>query len=648
MRWIFRLIGLIVVIAVLAMGAVWLVPAEKIAGFAAREIALRTGRDVALGDKVRPVFFPILGVKTNGLSIGNAEWASDTPMLTADSVLVGVELWPLLSGQVRVSEFRLTRPKIRLERAADGRVNWTLDQTGVPPETGEGTGSDGVTLAGFSLQDGRIIDGELVFADHQAGSSVQIQALDLALSIPALTSAVTLSGRMQFNTQMLDFEAEISQLAAVMAGELVDIGASINGDFGSGDFKGQIGLDPVVADGDLTVEVKNLAAAGQLAQQGDPLAGMVETVGLNSKITYAADGKIYLRGAVMRFDSNQISGDLDLTLDEVPLLTAKIIASDLDLKRIAGGDGDASGASSAGDSGWSADPLDLTALHALNADVVFAAPSVDFGIAKLGETRLRLRLDQGRLVVGLTNVQSYGGSLNGEYVVNARGGLSMGGDISVSKIQLKPLLEDMADYDRLIAAADFRLKFLTSGNSVKAMMGNLSGDGRFDVGQGEIIGFDLLGMLRNLDASYRGEGNKTIFSEISGSYKIESGVLSNDDLKFSSGVVDASGAGQVDIGARSVTYRIIPVAFSGRDVAEAGGLSVPLLITGPWANLSYRPDLQGLFDAELEKQQKELEEKLKTELDKAQKDAEQRVQEEVDKAVQKALDDALNRLTGQD
>ena len=76
--------------------------------------------------------------------------------------------------------------------------------------------------------------------------------------------------------------------------------------------------------------------------------------------------------------------------------------------------------------------------------------------------------------------------------MNARKGLSLGGDITASKVQLRPLLSDMADYDRLAAAADIKVKYLASGNSLEALMSNLSGSGSVKTGAGEIIGFDLL------------------------------------------------------------------------------------------------------------------------------------------------------------
>ena len=47
-----------------------------------------------------------------------------------------------------------------------------------------------------------------------------------------------------------------------------------------------------------------------------------------------------------------------------------------------------------------------------------------------------------------------------------------------------------------------------------------------------------------------------------------------------------TGAGTVDLPQRTVNYRVTPNV--------AGVLAVPVDVTGPWDNLSYRPDLAGI------------------------------------------------------
>lgn len=645
MRWIFKLVGVVISLVILAVLGLSFVPAEKIAAIATREVSDRTGREVSFTGKIKPVFFPVLGVKTGAFSMANADWSNQGPMLSAESVLVGVELWPLLSGEVRVKDFRLVRPVVLLEKSTNGLGNWQLSDSVAP--SSDTSGGDTPGLAAISIRDGRIQNGSLRYIDHMAGAETSLTGLNLAIKMPDMNATATLKGDLLLNGETVSFDVTTGPVADLLAGKVIDFDLASKGGFGALSFKGAAGTEPVQADGMIDASIADMASVGRLAGLGADFAdGLAKSATFSGKVTYARDGIVYLRGGEISLDKNSLKAEADLRLESTPFLTAKLTAGDLDFSAFASnGSDDGSGADTAG---WSRDKLDLSGLHTINADVAFAARSLNLGAAKLGETRVRLRLDKGRLVTSLSDVIAYDGRLNGDFVVNARNGISMGGDLSVSGMQLQPLLQDMAEYDRLIASASGQLKFLTSGSSMDAMMRKLSGSGRMDVGAGELIGLDLFGMLRNLDASYRGAEDKTIFSAISGSFAIANGVLANEDLNFQSPLVRATGKGNVDIGAQTVDYRIEPVAFSGEDLEQAGGISVPVLIQGPWSNLSYQPDLGSLFDAELTKQREAAEAQIQAEIDKAKADAEARLQEQVDRAVEDALGDVLKQLTGQE
>jgi len=261
--------------------------------------------------------------------------------------------------------------------------------------------------------------------------------------------------------------------------------------------------------------------------------------------------------------------------------------------------------------GWSTDVIDTSVLAALDAEVTLVANSINLGTVKLGHSSVAAKLDRSRVVFTLNEVRTYDGVIKGQVVLNGRGGLSVGGDLSASGLAMTPLLRDLADYERLVGVGDMRLKFLGVGNTMDAIMNSLSGDGSCKLGQGEILGLDLVGMLRNLDTSYRGEGQKTVFNSIGATFTIKDGVLRNDDLSFIAPLAKALGAGDIGIGTQTLKYRVNPVVMSAAD--GSGGISVPVLITGTWANPKFRPDLQALIDQNLAEEKAALEAKVAAE-----------------------------------
>jgi AsmA protein len=252
-------------------------------------------------------------------------------------------------------------------------------------------------------------------------------------------------------------------------------------------------------------------------------------------------------------------------------------------------------------------------------------------------------VDRARAVVSLREVRAWGGAVEGEFVVNGRGGLSVGGDLKARGIAMQPLLTEVAGYDRLIGSGDARLKFLGVGNSVAAIMATLSGEGALSLGKGEVRGLDLLGMLRTLDPGFVGEGQKTIFDALTATFSIQEGVLRNDDLSLSAPYLMATGAGTVGLGAQVLDYRVTPTALTKAD--GTGGVRVPLQITGPWSEPRFGLDLKALAEQELADERARLEAAAEEAAAKAQSDLEQRAQQELGIAPQEgeSLEEAARR-----
>ena len=60
------------------------------------------------------------------------------------------------------------------------------------------------------------------------------------------------------------------------------------------------------------------------------------------------------------------------------------------------------------------------------------------------------------------------------------------------------------------------------------------------------------------------------------------------------------GKGTVNLPNRTVNYRIEPKVVASTQGqggnTDTSGIKVPVLVSGPWDNLSYKPDLAGMID----------------------------------------------------
>ena len=609
MRWIVRSVAALVLLVVIGATAVLLIPAEKIAGLAVSRFNALTGRELVIEGAVRPSFWPQLGVKTGPVTISNADWSDEGPMLRATGLAISVDMAALIGGEVKITGIEAIAPRIVLERHANGAENWVFGGASggtVNPDT-PGVG------APFTLDLGVISGGALVFVDHASGSRTELTGIDATRAIPDYTGAARLDMTAVLNGQGFGLSASVGAFQKFLDGRVVPLDLTLTAGVADATFKGRAGHDPLEAEGDLVADLGDLAAIAALAGASAP--GLPEGLGARQvtvagAVTVTSDAAVFLRGGNVGLDGNALRVEADLaTSGARPKLKASVTAGALTLPAAPGGDTSADAQAA----GWPRETLDASALAALDGEVTITADSLDLGLVKFGPMQMRVTVERSRAVFDLRKVVAYGGTIAGEFVVNGRNGLSVGGDLAFGNMALQPLLADVGGHDRLTGTGDLRVKFLGVGNSVDAIMQGLQGEGSVALTKGEIRGLDIAGMLQNLDPSFVGEGQKTIFDALGGSFQIVGGVLRNDDLVLASPYITATGAGDVGLGARDLEYRIKATAMA--DDAGSGGLMAPLLIKGPWADLKFSLDLQALADEKLAEERAKLEAQLQEKAD---------------------------------
>ena len=631
MRWLIRSLLALILLATLAGASVFLIPTDRIARIATDRFTAITGRSLTIEGALRPTVWPSLGIKTGPVTISNADWSGAGPMLRAEALEVSLDMAALIKGDVKITGIRAIGPQILLETARDGRQNWVFGGAN------GGTAQAGMAGEGtpFTIDLAEIEDGALRYLDHQTGTDLSVTAVTGTARVPAFTGPTDLDLVARINGQQVAVTATIEEFAPFLGGAVVGVDLTLAAGDADLGFAGRAGWNPMVAEGALTADLADLAALSRLAGIARPSlpAGLgARAVTVAGNVTLTAKGSVHLRGGAVGLDDTRLRVEADLTTQgDRPKLSAQVGAGALQLASLTGGTTGGGTGGGAQASGWSTDRIDVSALSALDANVALTADSVDLGLAKFGATRLMLTVDRARAVFDLRQIAAYQGAISGQFVVNGRGGLSVGGDLTLAGLAMEPLLQDLGGYDRLIGTGDLGLKFLGIGNSLDEIMRSLSGSGTVRLGKGELRGLDVAGMLRTLDPGFVGEGQKTIFDGITASFAIDKGVLSNTDLAFKAPYVTATGSGTVGIGTRTLDYRLRPTALAAVD--GTGGVMVPLLVTGTWAAPKFRLDLESLARERLQEEARALEERARAEA----RAAEDRAKAELERRAQEAL-----------
>lgn len=629
-------VGAIVVLAIVVLlVAPAVIPVETYRTELLAQVEKATGRKARIDGDFSISLFPTVQFTAGKVSLANAKGGKAATMVSLDRLNVQVAVLPLLGGTVVVDSFVLDKPVINLEIDARGRPNWEFEpagQTAGPAAGGPAvkedaaksadSGGGGLGLSGLQLGDVRLVDGRVSYSDAKTGTAETIDNIDMTVSLPSLTSRVTANGSLVWNGEKLELALGVGNPNAFLNGATSDLSANIAAAPVRFDFKGKaFGGKVLKASGAVELDVPSIRALAAWA--GQPLTapgtgfGPLKIVG-----RVGVDGRKY-SFTKARLNLDKIAATGDFRFDgggRVPYVKARLDTGMLDLNAYlppekAAGDGPAvpdktGGGSPAGGgksaaTGWSADPIDLTGLRALNADAALSVAGLKMRKIEIGKSKVDVALKAGRLTTKLTEMALYGG--NGTATITADGAAStpaVTARLDLAGLRANPALKDAMDMDRIEGTLNANLSVATRGGSQRAMVSALGGSGRVLFADGAIRGINLAAMIRNaasafLDSSAR-ETQKTDFAELSGTFNITNGILRNNDLALLSPLLRVAGRGAVHMPNRTVNYRIEPKVTAstkgqgGR--ADASGIKVPVIVSGPWDNLSYKPDLGGLID----------------------------------------------------
>ena len=266
---------------------------------------------------------------------------------------------------------------------------------------------------------------------------------------------------------------------------------------------------------------------------------------------------------------------------------------------------------------WDDTPLDLAALNMLNATVTIAAVEVIMDQITLNDALLNTRLDDGRLSAIFRQDDDTPGFR--VFQGNWYGDLTLDASRSTPRLEVEALADSIAAQEMLTALTGFRnlsgigdvhIDISSEGNSLKSLISGLDGKFESDLNQGALKGLNLAKLVR--DASNLRElvasGNLTIasfrdalspeaetdFSKFIGNLDFTNGVASITNLSIDNPVVGITGAGSIDLGARTLDIRLTPrvdVAAAGAgSTIGIGDIPIPIRVYGSWSRVQFGLD----------------------------------------------------------
>jgi AsmA protein len=674
-KWIAIGIGTLVVLLVVGLLlAAMLIDPNTFRGRLQELVRAHTGRELQLQGDLKVKMFPWLAVELGPATLGNAPGFGREPMLAVRRAQLGLKVWPLLHGRVEVGSVRLDGPAVRLEVDAQGKGNWSdLLERKTPAAAESAPTSFEGSIASLLVQ-----DGSLVYVDQRAGTTRRIAGLQLrtgriepgepfqlelqAAAEPDAKSRIEVKldtrARLQPAAQRYELTSPTLVLrlsgpgwpkggmpvALKFSGLVADLGAQTLKASGlelqaagatvTGELAGERILDAPRISGPVRLaEVAPRTLLGQLGIEApatrDPqvlrhlsLAGQLQ----------ASGAAVTLEGIKGKLDDTTLAGRLGADLDSGALRFAlQIDRIDAD-RYLAPAPAPATGAAAAGATPPIEIPVDLIRGLELQGDL--RAGGARFAGIEYAALHFGVNAHGGRVRIHPSEARMYGGEYHGDIGLDASGAVPRASfDEHVSGIDFAALFHDMFDSKRFAGHGSAGARLTASGRDTAAMLRTLAGDVSFDVRDGAVEGVDLWYEIRRARALLKRESiperagpERTPFTTLRATGKVDHGVLANDDLTATTAYLKVRGRGTIDLAAATLDYRIeaeVPRSISALDrnagdAADLAGLVVPVRVSGALADPKVRPDLEGMAKSEIKRQveqkKEEIQEKVKEKL----------------------------------
>ncbi|MDX7838890.1 AsmA family protein [Aeromonas caviae] len=457
---------------------------------------------------------------------------------------------------------------------------------------------------------------------------------------------VALAGSLSEPTQRLDaFSLKADRLAL---GEWSSLSLSLSGAQGAADKPTLAGtlegtLKARLDENRQLLEISDAVLAAKLSGDALPrpqmqlkLAGFAraeldkQSVALSNLVLGADDALLSGSGAVrlgavpkVDFDLKGDKLDLDGWLGQ-PAKAAPVAATS---GAAAPGGTTAQAAAPAAQALFTVEP-DLTALKSVDLAGRLQLGSLRVKGLDLSAVDLQLALAGGQLTLKQFSAGVAGGKVTASGLLDAR---QQPARYQVHKrvqgVDVRPLLQTLAQTDLLEGKGDLEVQVQGSGLSEQALRSRMQGQVKLKLSDGALHGINLAEMIREARATLTGKGadqvkevRKTDFSALTASFQIANGIARSDDIQLFAPALRVKGQGQTALVPETLDFLFLTSVVEsskgqgGKTVDELKDITIPVRIGGHWQAPSYKLDVKELLSNNKvleEKARKEAERGLK-------------------------------------
>jgi AsmA protein len=546
-------VAIAAVIVILALLLVIGIPSGFLTSEIQASVERETGYRLTIAGSTRIGLWPQLNVTLNDVTLENPRDRDTSARLTVGSVQADVTLASVWAGRPQITELVIGRPVLSVPLLRE-RIR-TANASAKPAASA--SEREGNALA---IDRVTITDGVIAFSNLRDHVEKRIGGINADATI-GNDRNIKVTGSARAGERPLKFEIKATMPAPPMERQNIPV--------------------------ELTFDAPDVLQA--------PLSTKAE-VRLNGAV-------IMINGLTGTFGDGAFNGWASVDVASKPL-----VKLDLDFQRldVATPKGPAASSPSQASQPWSNASVDLIGLNYVDAQLRVSAAELNLGEAHFAPVAIDAALANGVLKSGFPNLGAYGGQVSGQLTVDASSGnptYVLSGDLV--GVRALPLLRAAADFDKLDGKLQAKIAARSTGTSQRAVLSNLGGTVFANFQDGAIRGLNVARMIRSLTSGtlsgwQETREQTTDLTQLSASFRIETGQATTSDLNLVGPLVKMTGTGTVDLAAKTLALRVEPkLVMTTEGQGRSGdpvGLGIPVVVDGPWAEPRIYPDMAGILD----------------------------------------------------
>ena len=602
MRWKW-ILGIIAAALVVLLVVVYIIAASydynKFKPLITDTVKEYTGRELTLGGDIDLKFGLPPTLEVNNVAFQNAPWGSQPQMAQVKYLQVRVDILPLLSGDVTVNRLILVEPKFMLEVNKTGQTNLDFE----PPEKApsqaqkDDVEDKGQTL--FEFKEVNLRDGEIVYKNHKTGKTETVALKSLELRAPLFGAAADIDLEGSYNETPFQLKGNIGQLSGIQNPEekwplkletqAFKTRLSIDGSI----------QDPLTAQGielKLDIEGEDLAQFEKLTGEPLPIKGPFRLAG---HFKSPSRKTVQVSDLLIVLGDSQIQGSIQVTREtKRPLIEAKLTSKKLDLRPVLAetkssrnGQKQDSGSGTKKDRVFSAEPFNLNALQAFDANISLRVDETIGSVSALENYHTEISLKNGHLIIKPMTGDVGGGKFSATVdLVTQPNTARLKTRITAQKINLGEMLKKMDISQDIEGTLEMDIDLAGQGNSVAAVMAGLNGHFIVSMGRGkmptkylDLVGADLSSSLLKIMNPFEEKIDRAEINCAVCNFDIKEGIANGDAIIIDDPQKTLISDGTLNLKTEALDFGIQTKPKGGLGTKETGKISVSLgVITKPF------------------------------------------------------------------